>query len=42
VTGQRIIRALLDGERDPRVLARLRDRRCQQDEETIARSLEGT
>ena len=42
VTGQRIIRALLDGERGPRVLARLRDRRCQQDEETIARSLEGT
>ena len=42
VTGQRIIRAVLDGERDPRVLARLRDRRCQQDEATIARSLEGT
>jgi transposase len=42
VTGRRILRAVLDGERDPRVLARLRDRRCQQDEETIARSLEGT
>jgi transposase len=42
VTGRRIIGAVLDGERDPRVLARLRDRRCQQDEETIARSLEGT
>jgi transposase len=42
VTGRRILRAVLDGERDPRVLARLRDRRCQHDEETIARSLEGT
>ena len=42
VTGQRIIRAVLDGERDPRVLAQLRDRRCHQDEQTIARSLEGT
>ena len=41
VTGLRIIRAILDGERDPRALARLRDRRCQRDEETIARSLEG-
>jgi len=42
VTGLRIIRAILDGERDPRALARLRDRRCQQDADTIARSLEGT
>src|SRR4029453_8410858 len=42
VTGRRIIRAVLDGGRGPRALARLRDRRCQQDEETIARSLEGT
>jgi transposase len=42
VTGRRIIRTVLDGERDPRVLARLRDRRCQHDEETIARSLAGT
>jgi transposase len=42
VTGLRIIRAILDGERNPRVLARLRDRRCQHDAATIARSLEGT
>jgi transposase len=42
VTGMRIIRAILDGERTPHALAQLRDRRCQHDEETIARSLEGT
>ena len=43
VTGLRIIRAILAGERDSRALARLRDRRCQQDEEaSIARALEGS
>jgi len=42
VTGMRIIRAILDGQRDPRALAGLRDRRCQHDEATIARSLEGS
>ena len=41
-TGQAIIRAMLAGERDPRVLARLRDRRCKADETTIARALQGT
>ncbi|MFN0156370.1 MAG: IS110 family transposase [Gaiella sp.] len=41
VTGMRIIRAILDGQRDPRALAGLRDRRCQHDEATIARALEG-
>lgn len=41
VTGQAIIRAILDGQRDPRELARLRDRCCKADAETIARSLEG-
>ena len=40
-TGMRIIRAVLDGERDPLVLARLRDRRCKNSEQTIARSLNG-
>jgi transposase len=40
-TGMRIIRAVLDGERDPLVLARLRDRRCKNSEQTIARSLHG-
>src|SRR5439155_13842236 len=42
VTGQRILDALLAGERGPQVLARLRDRHCQHDEATIARALTGT
>jgi transposase len=41
-TGQRIIRAILDGERDPKVLAALRDPKCKNDKDTIARALEGT
>ena len=41
-TGLAIIRAMLVGERDPHVLARLRDRRCKADEATIARALQGT
>lgn len=41
VTGMRIIKAVLAGERDPLVLARLRDSRCKNDESTIARSLQG-
>jgi len=41
VTGQAIVRAILRGERDPRTLAGLRDRRVQATEEEIARSLEG-
>jgi transposase len=40
-TGMRIIRAILDGQRDPLVLAGLRDRRCKNSESTIARSLHG-
>jgi transposase len=42
VTGMRIIKAVLAGERDPVALARLRDRRCKNSESTIARSLQGT
>lgn len=42
LTGLRIIEAIIDGERDPRRLARLRDPRCKRDEEAIARALEGT
>jgi transposase len=42
VTGMRIIRAILGGERDAVVLARLRNARCAADEATIARALEGT
>jgi transposase len=42
VTGMRIITAILHGERNPTVLAALRDGRCKNDEATIARALEGT
>lgn len=41
LTGMAIIRAILDGERDPQALATLRDPRCKQTEETIARALQG-
>jgi transposase len=41
VTGQAIIRAILAGKRDPRELAKLRDRRVAASEEEIAHSLEG-
>ncbi len=41
VTGMAIIRAIVDGERDPHVLARLRDRRCRKTEEQIAEELTG-
>jgi transposase len=40
-TGQAIIRAILNAERDPWKLAKLRDRRIKATEEEIARSLEG-
>lgn len=41
-TGLAIIDAILAGERDPRTLAKLRDRRCKNDEVTIAKALTGT
>lgn len=41
VTGQAILDAILSGERDPAVLARLRDRRCRKSEEQIAEALRG-
>jgi DNA-binding PadR family transcriptional regulator len=41
VSGQAIIRAILEGERNPGVLARLRDRRIKASEEEVMRSLEG-
>ena len=41
VTGMKIIKAILAGERDPRVLARNRDGRCQHTSATIAKSLVG-
>lgn len=41
VTGMRIIKAILAGERDSHALAGLRDKRCKNSMETIAKSLEG-
>ena len=41
VTGMRIIKAILDGERDSRVLAGLRDKRGKNSIDTISKSLEG-
>jgi len=41
MTGIRIIDAILNGERDPLVLARMRDPRCKNSTETIARSFFG-
>jgi transposase len=40
-TGMAIIDAILQGQRDPVTLAKLRDRRCKNSEETIAKSLQG-
>jgi len=40
-TGMRIIRAIVAGERNPHVLARMRDRRCAKSEDDIAAALEG-
>ena len=41
LTGMAILDAILAGERDPAVLAKLRDPRIKADEETIRKSLEG-
>lgn len=40
-TGMAIIQSILNGERDPLTLAKLRDERCQNSEETIAEALRG-
>jgi transposase len=40
-TGQAIVRAIVAGERDPAVLARLRDRRIKANEAEVAASLQG-
>jgi transposase len=40
-TGMAIIRAIVDGERDPRTLAQLRDRRCKKSEDQITDELTG-
>lgn len=41
VTGMKIIRTMLDGERSPSKLAAYRDARCKQSEQVIAKSLNG-
>ncbi len=41
-TGMLIVRAIVDGERDPLKLAALRDQRCKKSEEQIAEHLTGT
>lgn len=41
VTGMKILRAIAEGERDPRKLAKLRDWRCRKSEEEIANELTG-
>lgn len=41
-TGMAIIRAIVNGERDPHALARLRDPRCRKSESQIAEELTGT
>lgn len=41
-TGMAIVRAIVQGERDPHVLAQLRDRRCSKSEAAIAEHLTGT
>jgi transposase len=41
VTGMKILRAIIEGERDPGKLAAYRDRRIKADHETIERSLRG-
>jgi transposase len=41
VTGMAIVHAIVEGERDPRKLAQLRDRRCHKSEEEIAEQLTG-
>ena len=42
VTGMGIVRAIVQGERDPKALAKLRDHRCKASAATIARALQGT
>lgn len=42
VTGMKIVRAIVAGERDPGVLAQYRDPNCKNSEDVIAKSLEGS
>lgn len=40
-TGMKIVRAIVDGERDPKLLATYRDKRCKNSVETIEKALTG-
>jgi transposase len=42
VTGMKILKAIIAGQRDPKVLASYRDHRCRNSVQTIAKSLVGT
>ena len=42
LTGLKVIKAILAGERDPVALAQLRDKHCQNSQHTIARALRGS
>jgi transposase len=42
LTGRKILTAILAGERDPRALARLRDKHCRNGADAIARALRGS
>lgn len=42
VTGMRIIKGILNGERNPNALAAMRNHNCKNDKATIARSLQGS
>lgn len=42
LTGMLIIKAIIDGERDPKKLASFRNQKCQKDESEIAKGLEGS
>jgi len=41
VTGMKIIRAIVDGQRDPKILAQMRDVRCKASTETVCAALVG-
>ena len=41
VTGMKIIRAIVSGERDPEVMAEMRDVRCKTDHQTMCAALIG-
>jgi len=42
LTGMKMIKAMIDGERNPKILVSLRNHHCQKNEEEIAKGLDGT